>query len=162
MGRALWLRARQDESLAELERAVELSPNFALGYYSLSFVHSQSGNPEIAIASADQSLRLSPFDPLLFGTLGAKAFAYVRLGQFEEAAEWAIKAAARPNAHAHILAIAAHCLALIERIEEGRALTASIHKALPQYRSGDFLATFRFAPDLAELFRGAARRVGLD
>ena len=161
MGRALWLRARQDESLAELRQAVELSPNFALGHYSLSFVHSQSGDPDVAIASADQSLRLSPFDPLLFGMLGARAFAHVRLGQFEEAAEWALKAAARPNAHAQILAIAAHCLALTGRIEEGRAFTASIRKALPQYCTEEFLATFRFAPDAAELFRRAGTRVGL-
>jgi TolB-like protein len=161
MGRALWLRGRQDESLAELERAVDLSPNFALGHYSLSFVHSQSGDPNAAIASADHSLRLSPFDPLLFGMLGARAFAHVRLGQFEEAAEWALKAAARPNAHAHILAIAAHCLALAGRIEEGRAFTASIRKALPQYCSEDFLATFRFAPDAAALFRRVAGHVGL-
>lgn len=161
MGRALWLRGRQDESLAELERAVDLSPNFALGHYSLSFVHSQSGDPHVAIASADHSLRLSPFDPLLFGMLGARAFAHVRLGQFEEAAEWALKAAARPNAHAQILAIAAHCLALSGRIEEGQAFAARIHKALPQYRSEDFLATFRFAPDAAALFRRAAGRIGL-
>jgi DNA-binding SARP family transcriptional activator len=161
MGRALWLRGRQDESLAELERAVDLSPNFALGHYSLSFVHSQSGDPNAAIASADHSLRLSPFDPLLFGMLGARAFAHVRLGQFEEAAEWALKAAARPNAHAHILAIAAHCLALTGRIEEGQAFTASIRQTLPQYCSEDFLATFRFAPDVAALFRVAAGRVGL-
>jgi DNA-binding SARP family transcriptional activator/Tfp pilus assembly protein PilF len=161
MGRALWLRGRQDESLAELERAVDLSPNFALGHYSLSFVHSQSGDPNVAIASADHSLRLSPFDPLLFGMLGARAFAHVRLGQYEEAAEWALKAAARPNAHAQILAIAAHCLALTGRIEEGQAFAARIHESLPQYRGEDFLTTFRFAPDVAALFRVAAGQVGL-
>jgi DNA-binding SARP family transcriptional activator/TolB-like protein len=161
MGRALWLRGRQDDALAELGRAVELSPNFALGHYSLSFVHSQSGDPHVAIASADQSLRLSPFDPLLFGMLGARAFAHVRLGQFEEATDWALKAAARPNAHAQILAIAAHCLALAGRIEEGRAFAASIHRTLPQYRTNDFLTTFRFAPDVAALFQSAGARVGL-
>jgi tetratricopeptide (TPR) repeat protein len=161
MGRALWLRGRQDDALAELGQAVDLSPNFALGHYSLSFVHSQSGDPHVAIASADQSLRLSPFDPLLFGMLGARAFAHVRLGQFEEATEWALKAAARPNAHAQILAIAAHCLALAGRIEEGRAFAASIRQALPQYRTDDFLTTFRFAPDVAALFQSAGARVGL-
>jgi hypothetical protein len=31
MGRALWLRGRQDEALGELEQAVARSPNFALG-----------------------------------------------------------------------------------------------------------------------------------
>jgi hypothetical protein len=32
MGRALWLRGAQDESLAELRRSIDLSPNFALGH----------------------------------------------------------------------------------------------------------------------------------
>jgi DNA-binding SARP family transcriptional activator/TolB-like protein len=161
MGRALWLRGRQDESLRELEKAVELSPNFALGHYSLSFVHCQSGDPEIAIRSSDHSRNLSPFDPLLFGMLGARAMALIRLGQFEQAAEWALKAAARPNAHQIILAIAAHCLALAGRLDEGRALAASIRKALPQYSTEDFLGAFRFAPDTAALFRQGGKRIGL-
>ena len=87
--------------------------------------------------------------------------AHVRLGQFEEAAEWALKAAARPNAHAIILAIAAHCLALAGRVDEGRALAASIRKTHPQYSADDFLTTFRFAPDAAKLFRQGAKRIGL-
>ena len=107
MGRALWLRGRHDQSLVELEQAIDLSPNFALGHYTLAFVHSQAGDPHAAIASSDHSRDLSPFDPLLFGMLGARAMALVRLGRFEEAADWGVKAAARPNAHAHILAIAA-------------------------------------------------------
>ena len=107
MGRALWLRGRHDQSVVELEQAIDLSPNFALGHYTLAFVHSQAGDPQAAIASSDHSRQLSPFDPMLFGMLGARAMALVRLGRFEEAADWGVKAAARPNAHAHILAIAA-------------------------------------------------------
>ena len=126
-----------------------------------SFVHSQSGDPQAAIGSSDQSRHLSPFDPLLFGMLGARAMAHVRLGQFDEAADWALKAAARPNAHTVILAIAAHCLALAGRIDEARAFAASIHKTLPRYGIDDFLATFRFTPDAEALFRQGARRIGL-
>ena len=162
MGRALWLRGRQDESLNELEKAVDLSPNFALGHYALSFVQSQSGDPLAAIGSSDHSRHLSPFDPLLFGMLGARAMAHVRLGQFDEAAEWALKAAARPNAHAIILAIAAHCLALAGRLDEAHAFAASIRKLLPQYCADDFIGTFRFTPDAAALFRQGAKRIGLD
>ena len=161
MGRALWLRGEQDGSLIELERAVDLSPNFALGHYALSFVHSQSGDPQAAISSSDHSRHLSPFDPLLFGMLGARAMSHVRLGQFEEAAEWALKAAARPNAHAIILAIAAHCLALAGRLDEARGFAAALRKALPDYRGDDFIGTFRFEPDAAALFRQGARRIGL-
>ncbi|PAP93636.1 transcriptional regulator [Mesorhizobium wenxiniae] len=161
MGRALWLRGEQDGSLLELERAVDLSPNFALGHYALSFVHSQSGDPNAAIGSSDHSRHLSPFDPLLFGMLGARAMAHVRLGQFDEAAEWALKAAARPNAHAIILAIAAHCLALAGRIDDARTFAAAIRKTLPNYCADDFIATFRFEPDAAALFRQGAKRIGL-
>ncbi|WP_162034358.1 BTAD domain-containing putative transcriptional regulator [Mesorhizobium japonicum] len=160
MGRALWLRGEQDGSLAELERAVDLSPNFALGHYALSFVHSQSGDPQAAIGSSDHSRHLSPFDPLLFGMLGSRAMSHVRLGQFEEAAEWALKAAARPNAHTIILAIAAHCLALAGRLDEARGFAAAIRKTLPDYRADDFIGTFRFDPDAEALFRQGARRIG--
>lgn len=161
MGRALWLRGRQDQSIAELERAVELSPNFALAHYTLAFVHSQSGDPLAAIRSADQSRRLSPFDPLLFGMLASRAMALLRLGKLEEAADWGVKAAARPNAHAHIRAIAACCLALAGRNDEAQALVTSIHKTLPHYTIDDFLAAFRFGVEGAALFRKGAKRVGI-
>ncbi|MEJ1962334.1 MAG: hypothetical protein WDO56_12635 [Gammaproteobacteria bacterium] len=43
MGRALWLRGRQDESIVEIEKSLTLSPNFAIGHYTLGFVHSHVG-----------------------------------------------------------------------------------------------------------------------
>jgi TolB-like protein/DNA-binding SARP family transcriptional activator len=156
MGRALWMRGKEDQSLVELEQAIDLSPNFALGHYALSFVLSQSGDAQAAIAAADHSRHLSPFDPLLFGMLGARAMAHVRLGQFDEAAEWALKAAARPNAHATIMAIAAHCLALAGRLDEARVIMVGIHSALPGYGIADFLDTFRFSPAAEAEFRRAA------
>jgi TolB-like protein/DNA-binding SARP family transcriptional activator/Flp pilus assembly protein TadD len=161
MGRALWLRGSQDESVTELGRAIDLSPNFALGHYALAFVHSQGGDPRAALGFADQSRQLSPFDPMLFAMLGARAMALVRLEQFEEAADWALKAAARPNAHAHIRAIAACCLSLAGRREEALALVASIRKTLPQYSVDDFLAAFRFGEDGTALFRRGAKNIGI-
>lgn len=160
MGRALWLRGHQDQSLIELKQAIELSPNFALGHYTLAFVHSQGGDPRAAVRFSDHSRHLSPFDPLLFGMLGARAMALVRLKRFDEAAEWGVKAAARPNAHAHISAIAAYCLALAGRLEEARVQMAAIRKRLPGYRVDDFLAAMQFSPESAELFREGARRIG--
>ena len=162
MGRAFWLRGNHDESVNELERAVDLSPNFALGHYTLSFVHSQAGDPNAAVRFADHSRHLSPFDPMLFAMLAARALALVRLGQFEEAADWALKGTTRPNAHAHIKAIAAYSLALAGRNDEARAQFASIRAMLPHYRVEDFLRAFRFDADSAALFRTVATRAGLE
>jgi tetratricopeptide (TPR) repeat protein len=162
MGRALWLYGRQDQSLIELERAIDLSPNFALGHYTLAFVHAQGGDANAAVMFSDQSRHLSPFDPMLFAMFGSRAMGLLRMQRFEEAAEWAVKAAARPNAHEHIRAIAAFCLALANRREEARTLIASIHRTRPDYRVDDFLAAFQFEPDAVALYRKGAKRIGME
>ena len=160
MGRALWLRGAHDDSILELQRCIELSPNFALGHYTLGFVHSQSGDPRAAIEASNYSRQLSPFDPLQFAMLASRGLAHVRLGELEEAADWAVRATARPNAHVHILAIAAACLALANRHDEARTFVARIRAVAPAYGIEDFLRSFHFAPDDAQLFRRAARRIG--
>ena len=108
---------------------------------------------------------LSPFDPLLFGMLARAPWPWCGSASYDEAAEWAVKAAARPNAHAHILAIAAYCLALADRDDEARAVVASIHARLPGYQSADLLAAFRISEDAMALMRraagGGAHRVGI-
>ncbi|MBL6082475.1 transposase [Belnapia sp. T18] len=72
----------------------------SLGHYTLAFVHSLIDDAAVAVAASDHSQRLSPFDPLLFGILGSRAMALLRLGWSEDVAEVAVKAAVRPNVHA--------------------------------------------------------------
>ena len=124
-------------------------------------VHSKAGDPGTAIACSDRARQLSPFDPMLFAMLGVRAMALVRLGRFEEAAAWGVKASARPNAHAHILAITAFALALAGRLDEARTYLASVRRALPRYRVDDTLTAMRFAPEGEQLFREGAKRIGL-
>jgi TolB-like protein len=159
MGRALWLRGSQEQSLLELNQAVAISPNFAQAHYALAFVHSQAGDPILAISSADHSRELSPFDPMVFAMLAARAMALARLGRFDEAADWSVNAAARPNAHAQVMAIAVYCLALAGRTEEARAHLDAIHRTLPEYDVDDFLTAMHFPPETEQLFREGARRL---
>ena len=159
MGRALWLRGSQDSAVAELETSIELSPNFATGHYALAFVHSQAGDARAAIEYSDHSRVLSPFDPLLFAMLGARAMALARLDRADEAAEWAVRAAARPNAHEHVLGIATYCLALAGRLDEARAQLAVIRRTRPGYGVEDFLAAMHFSAEGSRLFRQAAARI---
>jgi Flp pilus assembly protein TadD len=158
----MWLRGSFEQTVRELETSVDLSPNFALGHYTLGFVHSQAGDPEIAIAASDQSRRLSPYDPLLFGMLGSRAMALIRQGRFEEAAVCGMNAASRPNAHAHIAALATLALSSAGRLDEARDYLASIRTTLPGYGVGHFLSAMQLGPDDKALFRKAARRIGMD
>ena len=161
MGRAQWLFGRHDAAVDDLKQSVRLSPNFALGHYALAFVQSQSGDPSAAIEAADYSRILSPFDPLLFGILGSRAMALVRLKHFEEAATWSVRAAAQPNAHVLILAIAALCHALAGKIDDAQIYAAAIRTKAPRFGVDDYLTSFQFSADAAGLFRQAAQRIGL-
>ncbi len=161
MGRALWLRGDQDQAVTELERAVDISPNYAMAHYTLAFVHAQAGDPQAAISFSDHSRHLSPFDPLLFAMLASRSMGLARLGRYDEAAEWAIKAAARPNAHQHIMAIAATTLAMAGRVPEALEYTKKIRERVPDYRIVDFVAAFRYSPDASALFEQAAGKIGM-
>jgi len=161
MGRALWLRGRLDESLAELDTSVAMSPNFALGHYTLAFVHAQAGDANAAIDASDRSRHLSPFDPLLFAMLASRALALIRLGRYDEAADCASQAIVRPNAHVHVLAIAAHCFALAGRDDDARRVMQTIRQRVGSYGLADFLAAFRFGDDGESLIRRGAARIGL-
>ncbi len=161
MGRALWLRNQHSQSVGELETAVELSPNFAAGHYALAFVRSQAGDAAAAINASDYSRHLSPFDPLLFAMLGARAMALVRLQDFEGAAEWGARAVARPNAHPHVLAIGAYSQALAGRLDDARLCAAAIRKVLPHYSIEDFFRAFRFDETGMRLFREGAKHLDM-
>jgi DNA-binding SARP family transcriptional activator len=162
LGRALYLRQRWDESEAELVRSIDLSPNFALGHYNLSFIRSVVGDPHVAIADADLSRQLSPYDPMLFGMLATRAMSLVRLGKFEEASRWADKAAARPNAFPHIHAIAAYTFALAGSLDQARTFAAAVRQTAPRYSISEFLLTFPFEPEGEALFRKGAKLVGME
>jgi len=90
-----------------------------------------------------------------------RAVALARLGELVEAANWAVKAADRPNAHPHILAIAACTLALTGELEEARGYAAAIHRTQPQYTFAGFLGAFRFDPQGTALFRKGAKLIGM-
>ena len=67
---------------------MQLSPNFALGHYTLAFVHSQSGDAEAAIGFSDHSRSLSPFDPFNYFFLVGAGLAEFIAGRYDEAIGW--------------------------------------------------------------------------
>lgn len=161
MGRAVWLRGMHDQSVSELELATQLSPNYSLAHYCLAFIQAQSGDPEAAIVAADRSRELSPFDPLLFGMLASRALALVRLGRSDEAADWAVKASLRPNAHNHIQAIAALALSLAGRVNEARQQVQSLRQRQASYSLRDFFKAFHLLPEDKATYQGGAKLIGL-
>ena len=66
MGRSFWLEGDLDGSLAWLDRATSISPNYAQGIYARGWTESLAGRPLEAREHVDLAMRLSPLDPLYY------------------------------------------------------------------------------------------------
>jgi TolB-like protein len=112
MGRSFWLEGDLESSLAWLERATSISPNYAQGIYARGWTESLAGRGLDGRMHVDLAMRLSPLDPLYYAMLGTRAFTHMVLGEDAEAAVWAERAACSPGAHVLIalIAVAAHAL----------------------------------------------------
>jgi len=109
MGRSFWLTAAPESAASWLERATQLNPNYAQGFYARAFTANLVGDEPTVSQGVEAAMRLSPLDPLLYGMIAAKALVLAQIGREKEAAEWAERAANSPGAHFIIWLIAVAC-----------------------------------------------------
>jgi len=89
-----------ERALSLIDRALELDVNLATAWQRSGWVRGYAGDPEGAIESLNNAIRLDPLDPRAFLTQTAMAFAHFIAGRDDEAADWAAKALRlRPNWH---------------------------------------------------------------
>ncbi len=100
LGRVQMMRGEHDASVAELQRSVALNPSFAMAHHGLGFALVLSGRLEEANDELDIAVRLSPRDPVLWGTMCFRSVCYNLLQDFAAAAEWAQKAVSEPRSAA--------------------------------------------------------------
>lgn len=110
LARTSWLEGHPDAGLDLLNRAVQLSPNFAHGLYARAWTDVMAGRGARARQSVTEAIELSPLDPFLYAMQTTLGFSYLVEGDFERAAAWADKGARAPGAHFLIgaVAVAAH------------------------------------------------------
>jgi adenylate cyclase len=117
-----------------VDRAVALNPNSAIAWSYRGFVHVYAGLSEEALRSYEHAMRLSPLDPMQFGSLAMMSLAYIGLGRFDEAV-----IAARKSIGKHATFMPAHyclasALAHLGREEEARQVTRQILQLQPDFR----------------------------
>jgi len=93
-----------DRALRLIDRARDLNPNLATAWYASGTMRTfRGGEADLAIDHLTRAMRLSPFDPLMFGMQGMMALAHVCAGRYAEAADWADKSCLeRPNVAATV------------------------------------------------------------
>lgn len=143
-GRALMLRTEVEAALESFELATTLNPSFAIGQYSIGFARSMTGRTAPSDDALTRARRLSPIDPMRFAMLATHAFNGAISGEHARAAELAQRAAAQPNAHFHIVAIAALCSALARQTPTAESYAGRLRKLRPNYHCADFFEAFPF------------------
>jgi len=142
MGRTFWLDGDLETSLAWLERATSISPNYAQGIYARSWTESIAGRALEARGLVDLAMRLSPIDPLYYAMLGTRAFTHTVLGEDIEAADWAERAARSPGAHVLIALIAVAMNALAGNHVRATGWAENVRSRSPTLTRDDFFRAF--------------------
>ena len=99
------------------ERALALDPNNAAARAGLGISRIYMRQPDRALESIDQALRLSPRDPLIYHWLGNRALACAMLGRWDEALEAAESSVQRTGSQVGYAVLCA-ALAQAGRLEE--------------------------------------------
>lgn len=161
-GRALWLAGDPEAGLQHCRQAVALSPGFAHAHYMIGFIEAHHGNPARALDQMNRTEALSPFDPFLPSIQITRAVAFFRLGQMDDAALWARKAARHSTVYNQLLFHAALILFGSGHEAEARQIVAAIRALDPNYTAKELFATFYgLHGDLLATYQRAASHLGL-
>ncbi|MBD9526952.1 winged helix-turn-helix domain-containing protein [Paracoccus sp. PAR01] len=142
LGRSFWLTDEMDSASGWLERATELNPNYAQGYYSRALTSVLMTQTQAASDEVEQALRLSPLDPLLYGMYGTRALSLIQQGAYDQAADWADRAASSPHAHFLIGMVAVSANHLAGREERALHWLRHTRAIRPDASAGLFFAAF--------------------
>jgi TolB-like protein len=114
-----------------VDRALALNPSFARGWYVSGILRLWAGQPDFAIEHAENSLRLSPREPV--GTpLSLMGGAYFFKRQFDEAASKLLLAIQDDPGFPPSYRSLAACYAHMGRLDEARAIVARLRAITPQ------------------------------
>ncbi|MEH2552238.1 TolB-like protein/class 3 adenylate cyclase/Tfp pilus assembly protein PilF [Bradyrhizobium sp. AZCC 2262] len=146
-----------EEGAAYLEKATDLDPNLAEGWYWRGFTQVYLGEAG-ANEHFHQAIRLSPLDPRISIAFNGLAYSHSFAGNYDEASMWAEKAKReRPNyLTSHRIAMA--CLALSGKIDAAREACSKVMEMDPAQRISEIRLKQPFRRDadvakLAEAFR---------
>jgi len=161
LGRAFLLVGEIEPAVEELEAAVDLNPNFALGQYSLAFGLGFGNDSARGFDHLVKARRLSPYDPMTYAFFAMRAALHGLHGEPEQAVEWARRALLQPNAHYHIQAIAAWCHQTAGQHERAQNYVARLQEMRPGYSRADFFRAFPFCPEKRALIDTALAELGI-
>jgi TolB-like protein/Tfp pilus assembly protein PilF len=130
----VWVAGRFADADALTERALQLNPNYAWGWFFSGFVKAVSGEPEIAIERLSRALMLSPQDPLSYSMEISIATAHFVAGRYPEALAQTQKASRMQPHRFSTLSLIAVCSAYLGQQENAKTAAERLRELEPNLR----------------------------
>jgi adenylate cyclase len=153
---------QREKAEAAFERALQLSPSYASGYFMLGLYLARWGRPDEAIEKIERAVRLSPQDPMMHFYLYAVAVAHFVAERYEEGVAWAQRSLQDRGDYSLALATLAASLALLGRVEQAQATVQELLRLVPGFSlTGLKLFLPAADPDFVERYLDGLRKAGL-
>ena len=161
MGRLHILTNSPDDGLVWLDRSVELSPNYAKGYYSRAFLQVVRCQTVATRADIDMAIGLSPLDPLLGPMRTLKALSFGIDGDYATAADLAVLAARTATSHFRIVMAAVALCQLDGRTEAAARWARVVREVRPDPSITQYLKSMPYSDaDFRNRVRSALHAAG--
>ncbi|MCP5085731.1 MAG: adenylate/guanylate cyclase domain-containing protein [Rhodobacteraceae bacterium] len=163
IGRIHMMQGSLDDSIAALQASVNLNPSFAQAHHGLGFALCLAGRFEEAKKANAMCERLSPRDPIIWGSLTVQTLTRILAKEYEEAVEWALKTQQCPEAAGYWPhAVMAAPLAHLGRIEEAKKEVQKLLALVPDMTLSDLADTYATKhPDGLKPYLDGLRMAGL-
>jgi adenylate cyclase len=148
-----------DSEIEMADRAVALNPNSVAAWNARGWVYRNAGLLDEAIRSFENSVRMSPVDPLLHLTFAGIGFAYIELRRFDEAITAGKKAQRHSPSYSGAYRCLASAFAHLGRDAEAREATARLLEVDPSFTISAWTA--RGGQSNAKLLIEGLRKAGL-
>src|SRR5947207_15116027 len=143
------------------DRAMALSPSSAQAFGFSSIIRAWAGDSPTSVEQAETSIRLSPFDPLIYFPHIGSAIAHFFAGDFDDAVRAASRAAQANPRFSIPCVLQAASLASLGRIDEAKASAQRLLSLEPRFTIGSFVAVNFTSPERLGMLAEALRQAGL-
>jgi adenylate cyclase len=150
-----------DTALNAFDRALALSASSALALSFSAIVRAWAGDYATAVEQAGQSLRLSPFDSLLYMPYVGLAYAHFFTGRFEEAALAASRAAQANPQFSIPWVLRTAALTNLGRGDETQASAQRLLELWPGFTISGYISSNFTSPEHLAMFTEPLRKAGL-
>jgi tetratricopeptide (TPR) repeat protein len=143
------------------DRSLALSPSSALAYALGSIIRAWNGDDAVAVEHAENALRLSPYDPLLYLPYVGLAYTHFFSGRFAEAVS-ATSRALQANPRFSVPAVLrTAALASLERNAEAAASARHLLELQPGFTIASLVESNFTAPTRLAMLAEALGRAGV-